>query len=117
MGRVVNIKLDSYDVYIGREGQGQDGYWGNPVAVKKVCPKCRKVHMTGSSTLPCYRGYLWRRIHMDADLCKRLLGLRGKVLGCFCAPKGGVASHDPEVCHGQVLLKAAEWLYQNQVPS
>lgn len=27
---VVNIKTDSYDVYIGRAGHGHSGYFGNP---------------------------------------------------------------------------------------
>ena len=28
--RVVNIRKEAYDVYIGRAGKGQDGYFGNP---------------------------------------------------------------------------------------
>jgi hypothetical protein len=27
---VVNIKMERFDVYIGRAGRGQDGYFGNP---------------------------------------------------------------------------------------
>ena len=27
---VVNIKKEPFDVYIGRAGRGQDGYFGNP---------------------------------------------------------------------------------------
>jgi hypothetical protein len=26
----VNIRFEPYDVYIGRPGKGQDGYYGNP---------------------------------------------------------------------------------------
>ena len=32
--RVVNIKEEKYDVYIGRAGRGQDGYFGNPFVLK-----------------------------------------------------------------------------------
>ena len=28
--RVVNIREEDYDVYIGRAGRGMDGYFGNP---------------------------------------------------------------------------------------
>ena len=29
--RVVNIRKEAYDVYIGWEGKGQGGYFGNPI--------------------------------------------------------------------------------------
>ncbi len=32
--RVVNIRKKAYDVYIGRAGKGQDGYFGNPFRLK-----------------------------------------------------------------------------------
>lgn len=30
MTKVVNIRKDDNDVYIGRAGKGQEGYFGNP---------------------------------------------------------------------------------------
>lgn len=30
---VVNINKESFDVYIGRAGRGQDGYFGNPFRI------------------------------------------------------------------------------------
>ena len=33
--RVVNIRKEAYDVYIGRAGKGQDGYFGNPFRLKQ----------------------------------------------------------------------------------
>ena len=31
---VVNLFKNKYDVYIGRAGKGQDGYFGNPFPLK-----------------------------------------------------------------------------------
>lgn len=32
---VVNIRTHEYDAYIGREGHGHDGYFGNPFSVMR----------------------------------------------------------------------------------
>ena len=60
---VVNINRgEEYDVYIGRGGQGQDGYFGNPVVVGSRCPMCHRFHMSKGSTLLCYSNYFNHRI-------------------------------------------------------
>lgn len=41
-------------------------------------------------------------------LLKLLPTLRGMVLACWCAPKGGVTADDPPVCHGQNLARRAD---------
>jgi hypothetical protein len=33
--------------------------------------------------------------------------LRGKVLACWCAPKGGVDMNAPLICHAQTLAQIA----------
>ena len=57
MGKVVNIYKERYDVYIGRPGKGEVGYFGNPIVVGKECPICGEIHQRGE-TLKCYEKYL-----------------------------------------------------------
>ena len=97
---VVNIRLDPYDVYIGRAGHGHDGYFGNPF---RLNPKANN----RDQCLRKYQTYLLGRVATDRDFRRRILELSGKSLGCFCAPKGGLTGDQPHVCHGQVI---AEWL-------
>lgn len=92
MTTVVNMQFKNYDVYIGRAGRGEDGYFGNPFT-------------TGSSggrreAIARFKTYFLERIDKDAEFKTRVLALKGKQLGCFCKPKA---------CHGDVI---AEWLNQ-----
>lgn len=79
--RVVHCKKDGYDVYVGRPS-----VWGNPFR--------EGVDGTREEVIERYRSYLLGN--------ERLMGmlpqLRGKVLGCWCAPKS---------CHADVLLELA----------
>jgi len=79
--RVVHCKKESHDVYIGRPSK-----WGNPFAVGK--------DGTREEVIKRYREYLMNNNH----LLDSLIQLKGKVLGCWCAPKA---------CHGDVLLEMA----------
>jgi hypothetical protein len=93
--RVVNLRTSEYDVYIGRAGQGLDGYFGNPYRVE--------VDGDRKQVLALFSEYfLWRVAH-DAVFRRRVLGLRGKRLGCFCKP---------ESCHGDVIV---EWILAQPV--
>ena len=104
-GKVVSIRFDLYTVYIGRGGKGQYGDFGNPYPIKSTCSRCGKWHATGGETLPCYKEYLLERVAKDPDFRSKIRALRGKTLGCFCAPKGGLTTADkPWVCHGQVIM-------------
>jgi hypothetical protein len=90
---VINIKTGArYDVYIGRAGRGQDGYLGNPFGLENGRDEC----------INKYRIYFLGRIETDAEFKKRILELRGKILGCFCKPLA---------CHGDII---EEWLNNNQ---
>src|SRR5438105_3929337 len=101
MTRVVNIQHDAYDVYIGRAGHGQNGYFGNPYSVKQY----------GRMALPLFRQYFDARLQRDPKFRARIEVLRDKTLGCFCAPPGGVTSADRTYCcHGQVIAEYVDGL-------
>ena len=86
--RVVNLHREPFDVYIGRAGKGQDGYFGNPFSILRH----------GKDALPLYEQHFAVRIATDAAFRARVEGLRGKTLGCFCKPKP---------CHGDII---AAWV-------
>jgi len=99
--KVVNLRKEPFDVYIGRAGRGRSGYFGNPVIIGKKCPVCCEVHRNGGSTLPCYTECFNRRMARDLEFRRRICELRGKTLGCFCKPGP---------CHGDVIVA---WLNAN----
>jgi hypothetical protein len=80
--RVVHVR-EKHDVYIGRPSK-----WGNPFPLNG--------EQNRSKVIAQYRNYLFTmRPDLIEDAKKEL---RGKVLGCFCAPKP---------CHGDILLEVA----------
>lgn len=84
MNRVVHCKRESYDVYIGRPSK-----WGNPFKIG--------LHGNRKEVLSLYRRWLL----MEAQTPLREAAkkeLRGKILGCWCAP---------QACHGDILLEIA----------
>lgn len=91
---VVNLRTDEYDVYIGRAGRGQDGYFGNPY---KIGPERDR-----GSTLNSFREYFYYRITCNPDFKRRVHELKGKRLGCFCKP---------HPCHGDIIAE-----YLNNLP-
>lgn len=81
--RVVNIKAgEPCDIYIGRGSK-----WGNPFPIDHNNPR--------ELVIEKYR----RWIAGQAGLLAEVHLLRGKRLGCFCAPLP---------CHGDVLVALAE---------
>lgn len=110
--RVVNIRLgEPFDVYIGRAGRGFDGRFGNPYPVGQTCSRCGERHARGGDTLGCFRACLVDRAQRDPGWRNELLALRGKTLGCFCAPPGGLTAEDELRCHGQIILR---WLDEQE---
>lgn len=79
---VVNVKTDGCDVYVGRPS-----IWGNPIMLKRESDR--------ASVLEEYRQYLATRPDLVQKAFKEL---RGKTLGCWCAPK---------MCHADVLAGIA----------
>ena len=76
--RVVHCKKDPYDVYIGRPSK-----WGNPFPLEDESERLDVIEK--------YARWVSHQPKLMADLHE----LRGKVLGCWCAPKP---------CHGDVLV-------------
>jgi hypothetical protein len=97
--RVVNLRHEPFDIYIGRAGKGQDGYFGNPYRVGARCERCGLVHASAGATLPCFRAYCEERGDRDPEFVARVRSLRGKRLGCFCKPGP---------CHGDVYVDLLE---------
>jgi hypothetical protein len=91
---VVHCKRQPFDVLIDRTTK-----WGNPFKLQIDTEADRK------KCLEFYRHWLMRQHHLLADLHE----LRGKVLGCWCAPK---------LCHGDVLAELAdsEYLANKETP-
>ena len=80
--RVVHCKRSPFDVYIGRPSK-----WGNPYSIGK--------DGTRAEVIDKYRDYIMRQPALLRNVCQ----LKGKVLGCWCAPRP---------CHGDVLIELAE---------
>lgn len=81
--RVVHCKREPYDVYVGR---GRGSRWGNPFKSPR--------DGTREQVIAKYERWLLNQPELMATLPE----LRGKVLGCWCAPKP---------CHADVLVRLA----------
>lgn len=81
MSRVVHCKREPYDTYIGRPSK-----WGNPYVIGRDGTRIEVIEKYGD------------HIRQRPDLLAALPELKGKVLGCWCAPKA---------CHGDVLVALA----------
>ena len=82
MGRVVHCKKAAHDVYIGRPSK-----WGNPFAIGRDGNR--------EEVIAKYEEWVKKQPHLMAALPE----LKGKVLGCWCAP---------QACHGDVLAKLSK---------
>lgn len=113
---------DPRNVYIGRRGvvfikgsrgkkyryPPRDSKWSNPFKMKKMPrgeaeaagreAKRRYERKERARVIREYEGYIREKILEDPDTY-RLRELKGKNLGCWCAP---------EPCHGDVLMKLME---------
>lgn len=78
---VVHCKRARYDVYIGRPSK-----WGNPFEIGKDGNR--------EEVIEKYRNWIETQPHLLLALHE----LKGKVLGCWCAPNA---------CHGEVLVEYA----------
>jgi hypothetical protein len=88
-GRVVHCKKEKYDVYIGRANPRSGlkaSVWANPFKIGKDGAR--------EEVMAKYRVWLMS----NPELLKKLLELKSKVLGCWCAP---------EACHGDILAELA----------
>lgn len=83
--QVVNIRNSPYDVYIGR-GDGERGYFGNPFILGRDGDR--------ETVVAKYKTFFALRMEQDPEFAKKIKQLKGKKLGCFCAPLA---------CHGNVI--------------
>jgi len=79
--RVVNTRKEPCDEYVGRPT-----IWGNPFRIGRDGNRNEVVEK--------YRAWLLTR----PELVQQLPTLRGKILGCWCAPKR---------CHADILVELA----------
>jgi hypothetical protein len=89
MSWVAHCKKEKYDVYIGRANPRSGlkaSIWANPFVIGK--------DGTRVEVMAKYREYLMTK----PELLERIPELKGKVLGCWCAP---------EACHGDLLSQLA----------
>lgn len=86
--RVVNRRVDRFDVYIGRPSK-----WGNPFS--HLSKSIAKFRVPFEEVLPRYEAWLKEQPELMAALGE----LRGKVLGCWCKPGP---------CHGDILARLAD---------
>lgn len=89
---VVNLYREKYDIYIGRAGMGQDGYFGNPFKI---------LNGNRGSTKEQFIQYFNDRILNDPVFRLRIeTELRNNILGCFCKQP-----HKEVWCHGDVYVE------------
>ena len=88
--RVVNIKNEACDIYIGRPSK-----WGNPFKISK--------NLSREKALEKYKAWIMKQPELLEDLPK----LKGKRLGCYCKPLP---------CHGDVLVELIERRVWDQYP-
>lgn len=81
--KVVNVRIESYDKYIGRPSK-----FGNPFYIG--------ADGTRDEVVEKYKGWLYDQIEEGEITKDDIDSLKGKKLGCYCAPKR---------CHGDVLLE------------
>lgn len=89
--RVVNMSNEDWDLRIDRAT-----IWGNPYSHKDGTLATYKV-ATRKEAIEKYREYILD----NPELLAKLHELKGKVLGCWCAPLP---------CHGDVLIELIERL-------
>jgi len=98
---VVNLKEDSYDIYIGRGKSKTNIGYGNPFS--HLHESNAFVHVASrAESIEKYRLWLEGKILIPGlkppALDKIRRELKGKVLGCWCKPLP---------CHGDVLAQIA----------
>jgi hypothetical protein len=86
--KVVNIRKEKCDVYIGRPS-----IFGNPFEIGK--------DGTREEVINKFYSYFYHRLYHDMEFVNKVKELQGKKLGCFCAPLP---------CHGDIIVKFLDQL-------
>lgn len=99
-----NLKIwteDTNNIYVGRAGvvfiKNDDGERERFPKKSSIFANPFKIGKHGDRTeiLNKYRKYMIEKLYNDTSLQKELFKLKGKNLGCWCAP---------EPCHANILL-------------
>lgn len=88
--RVLNKRLHGLPpgaCYIGRPS-----LFGNPFVIGRDGTRAEVVEK--------YRHWLWQQMRQNPEMLRRVAGLAGRDLVCWCSPKP---------CHGDVLISASIW--------
>lgn len=86
MTKVVNLKSEPFDIFIGRPSK-----WGNPFTHLEHSLGEYKVE-SSDEAITKYKEW----IRTQPELMASLHELKGKTLGCYCKPKR---------CHGDILVE------------
>lgn len=104
--RVVNVKNERCDIYIGRRDNGL--HFGNPFTHLPLKNTKASIQVgSREEAVEAYRKWLKGEAYQDYDqvrkewILQRLPELKDKVLGCYCKPKEGFNGR--LLCHGQIL--------------
>ena len=92
--KVVNLRHDKFDVYIGR---GRHSHWGNPFVIGKAGDR--------DAVVKKYRD--WFHLPKNKKLRDAAFHeLQGKTLGCYCKPSA---------CHGDIIAEYVDerWRREN----
>lgn len=108
-----NLKIwmeDNNNIYVGRAGvvfiKKEDGEKERFPKIQSIFANPFKIGKDGSrdDVLEKYRKYIIKKLDNDISLQEELLNLKGKNLGCWCAP---------EPCHANILLELIN-IYENK---
>jgi len=92
--RVVNIHKEACDLYMGRAGHGEDGFYGNPFS-----------QYSREKNIAMFKKYFYDKLEKDPVYKEKIHDLKieaGKrepeelKLGCFCSPKS---------CHVDIIVE------------
>ena len=113
--RVVNIRRERCDVYIGRARRGEPPTkWGNPAIVGRPPPAWLLEYiahrpeaayfstdrdLTRHDAIALYRALIETRVERGELTREDFEPLRGQALGCFCKP---------QPCHGDVIAEITD---------
>lgn len=90
MVKVVNLRREAYDVYMGRPGKGQEGPYGNPYIVGIHGERGECVDLFEQMFISDTPEGIAYRARVDKGIKPN------DRLGCFCAPKR---------CHADIVAK------------
>jgi len=103
--RVVHIRKEKCDVYIGRKDVGM--HFGNPFThLEHTCTKTERV-TSREEAISEFERWIMGTKHESLEperrqwILNNLYTLKDKIIGCYCHPKS---------CHGDVLAKMADAL-------